>query len=244
MDTATDRLLRHFLGAVEPAVPLVALWAHGSLSTDDYRPGVSDLDLVAVVEEPVTMDQWRRIKALHRAIDLPLADRLHCSYMARQELADLSAEHVTWAHERVFRRPVTAVTRRELHTKALELYGPPPTDLLPPVSDAELAEHVRADLRDFWLVMTRGRRRWLRDIWVDLGTLTVARATVALRAGRLISKREALDVLHELGAPPALVADVRARRYGTPTPKLSRFRRAKQARAFIRTTITRTLATP
>ncbi|HEX4813116.1 MAG TPA: nucleotidyltransferase domain-containing protein [Nonomuraea sp.] len=242
MHAATDRLLRQFLDAVEPAVPLVALWAHGSLATDDYRPGLSDLDLVAVIEEPVTMEQWRRIKALHRALDLPLADRLHCSYMAREELADLSAEHVTWAHDRVFRRPVTAVTRRELHTKALELYGPPAPDLLPPVSDAELAAFVRADLRDFWLVMAQGRRRWLRDIWVDQGTLTVARASVTLRNGRLISKREALDVLHELGAPPTMVADVRARRYGTPSPKLSRFRRAKQARAFIRTTIARTLA--
>jgi hypothetical protein len=241
MHAATDRLLRHFLEAVEPAVPLVALWAHGSLATDDYQPGRSDLDLIAVVDEPVTMEQWRRIKALHRAIDLPLVDKLHCSYMPRQELADLTTEHVTWAHQRIFRRPVTAVTRRELHTKALELYGPPPAELLPPVPDAELAEFVRADLRDFWLVMTRGRRRWLRDVWVDLGTVTIARATVTLRDGRLISKREALDVLHELGAPPNVVADVRARRYGTSAPKLSRFRRARLARAFIRSTIVRTL---
>jgi hypothetical protein len=241
MHPATDRLLRHFLEEVEPTVPLVALWAHGSLATDDYQPGRSDLDLVAVVEEPVTMEQWRRIKGLHRAIDLPLADKLHCSYMARRELADLATEHVTWAHGRVLRRPVTAVTRRELHTKVLELYGPPPADLLPPVSDEELTEFVRTDLRDFWLDRTRGRRRWLRDIWVDLGMVTVARATVTLRDGRLISKREALDVLHELGAPPNVVADVRARRYGTPAPVLSRFRRAKLARAFIRNTITRTL---
>ncbi|MGP3964570.1 nucleotidyltransferase [Nonomuraea sp. 3N208] len=244
MHVATDRLLRHFHEAVEPAVPLVALWAHGSLATDDYQPGLSDLDLIAVVGEPITMEQWRRLKALHRAIDLPLADKLHCSYMARQELADLSAEHVTWAHERIFRRPVTAVTRRELHTKPLELHGPPPTGLLPQVSDAELAEFVRADLRDFWLDRTGGRRRWLHDIWVDLGMVTVARAVVTLRDGRLISKREALEVLHELGAPAIVVADVRARRYGTTAPPLSRFRRAKLARAFIRSTITRVLGSP
>ncbi|MCK2214872.1 nucleotidyltransferase domain-containing protein [Actinomadura sp. ATCC 31491] len=241
MHAATDRLLRHFLETVEPTVPLVALWAHGSLATDDYQPGRSDLDLIAVVAEPVTMEQWRRLKAAHRAIDLPLADKLHCSYLARQELADLAAEHVTWAHERIFRRPVTPVTRRELHTKALHLYGPPPAELLPPVSDAELAEFVRADLRDFWLVMTRGRRRWLRDVWVDLGTVTVARAAVTLADGRLISKREALDLLPGLGAPEIVVADVRARRYGTPRPGLSRFRRAKLARAFIRSAIRKIL---
>ncbi|QYC38258.1 Nucleotidyltransferase domain protein [Nonomuraea coxensis DSM 45129] len=242
MHVATDRLLSRFLEAVEPAVPLVALWAHGSLATDDYQPGRSDLDLVAIVDEPVTMGHWRRIKAVHRGLDLPLADRLHCSYIPRQELAEPSAEHVTWAHEEIFRRPVTPVTRRELHVKALELYGPSPAGLLPPVSDAELAEFVRTDLRDFWLVKTQGRRRWLHDVWVDLGTVTVARAAVTLADGRLITKREALDLLPGMGAPELVVADVTARRYGTPRPPLSRFRRAKLARAFIRPAIRKILA--
>ncbi|MFC4012734.1 nucleotidyltransferase domain-containing protein [Nonomuraea purpurea] len=242
MHAATDRLLRLYLESVEPAVPLVALWAHGSLAAGDYQPGRSDLDLIAIVDEPVTMEHWRRIKRVHRGIELPLADKLHCSYMARQELSDMSTEHVTWAHESIFRRTVTAVTRRELHQGALELFGPPPAELLPPVSDAELAGFVRADLRDFWLDRTRGRRRWLRDIWVDLGMVTVARATVTLRDGRLISKREALDVLAEMGAPENVVADVRARRYDTPAPVLSRFRRAKLARAFIRSAILKALA--
>ncbi|MFG1708325.1 nucleotidyltransferase domain-containing protein [Nonomuraea sp. M3C6] len=241
MHAATERLLRHFLEGVEPTVPLVALWAHGSLAAGDYQEGRSDLDLVAVIDTPVTMDHWRRIKALHRSIDLPLADKLHCSYMARQELVDLAAEHVTWAHSEIFRRTVTAVTRRELHAGARQLYGLPPAGLLPPVSDQELADFVRVDLRDFWLDKTQGRRRWLRDVWVDLGMLTVARATVTLREGRLISKREALDVLAELGAPEKVVADVRARRYGTPAPVLSRFRRGRLARAFIRSAIRKTL---
>ncbi|WP_345558586.1 nucleotidyltransferase domain-containing protein [Nonomuraea rosea] len=242
MHAATDHLLRHFLERVEPAVPLVALWAHGSLAAGDYRPGRSDLDLIAVLDAPVTMEQWRRIKAVHRGIDSPLAGRLHCSYMARQELADLGTEHVSWAHEQIFRRPVTAITRRELHEGALLLSGPPPAGLLPEVSDQELHDFVRTDLRDYWLEKTRGRRRWLRDVWVDLGMVTVARATVTLRDGRLISKLAALDVLAELGAPESVVADVRARRYDTPAPVLSRFRRGKLARAFIRSAIRKALS--
>ncbi|MEV0623093.1 nucleotidyltransferase domain-containing protein [Nonomuraea sp. NPDC050404] len=242
MHEATERLLQHFLEGVEPAVPLVALWAHGSLAAGDYQPGRSDLDLIAVLDRPPTMDHWRRIKAVHRRLREPPAELLHCSYMARQELDDHAAEHITWAHERIFRRPVTAVTRRELHDGARVLYGPPPAGLLPPVTDEELTRFVRTDLRDYWLLKAQGRRRWLQDVWVDLGMITVARATVTLREGRLISKREALDVLAELDAPEKVVADIRARRYGTPAPVLSRFRRARLARAFIRSAIRRALA--
>ena len=46
-----------------------------------------------------------------------------------------------------------------------------------------------------------------------------ARATAPLRDGRLLSKREALELLPELGAPVEVVEDIRERRYGrTPTP--------------------------
>ncbi|MEU8358241.1 nucleotidyltransferase domain-containing protein [Nonomuraea sp. NPDC048882] len=242
MHAATERLLKDFQEGVESAVPLVALWAHGSLAGGDYQPGRSDLDLIAITDTPATMEHWRRIKAVHRRLRLPLAEHLHCSYMARQELDDLSAEHITWAFGEIFRRPVTAVTRRELHEGARVLYGPPPDGLLPPVSDEELTRFIRTDLRDFWLVKAQQRRRWLKDIWVDLGMLTVARATVTLREGRLISKREAFDVLAELGAPETVVADIRARRYGTQRPVLSRFRRARLARAFVRSAIRRALA--
>lgn len=239
MHAAAERLLGVFQERVAPAVPLVALWARGSLTTGDYRPGRSDLDLVAVLDAPMTMEHWRRVKALHRGLGLPQADRLHCAYLARQELDDPAAEHVTWAHGHIFRRPLTPVARRELHDRALVLHGPPPAGLLPPVSDAELTRFVRTDLRDYWLVKAQARRRWLQDVWVDLGLLTVARAAVTLRDGRLISKREALDVLTELGAPATVVADIRARRYGSPAPVLSRFRRGRLARAFVRSAIGR-----
>ncbi|MFI6535628.1 nucleotidyltransferase domain-containing protein [Nonomuraea sp. NPDC050547] len=236
MHTETDLLLTRFLGEIRQEVPLLALWAHGSLGAGDYQPGRSDLDLIAVVESPVT--DPTRLEEIHG--DFP--ELLHCSYIVRDELPDLTARHLTAAHGELFHRPVTAVTRRELHSSPVELYGAAVPDLLPEVSDAELHAFIRADLADFWLLKTDGFKRWLQDIWVDLGLITVARATVTLRDNRLITKREAFDVLAELGAPERVVADVRARRYGSPGPKLGRARRAMLARSFIRATIHRTLA--
>jgi hypothetical protein len=115
-------------------------------------------------------------------------------------------------------RPVTPVTRRELHDFGLVLYGQPPAALLPAVTDEQLANFVVKDLVNFWRPALDHPERWLRDIWVDLGLLTLARALVTLRTGRLITKAEALDVLTNQGAPAEVVDDIRQRRYGDPRP--------------------------
>jgi hypothetical protein len=75
------------------------------------------------------------------------------------------------------------------------------------------------------------------------GLLTFARASVTLREGRLITKREALGVLPGLGAPPAVVRDIRQRRYENPPPASERWRaeRGYQARTFLRAAISQLL---
>jgi hypothetical protein len=101
------------------------------------------------------------------------------------------------------------VTRRELHDFGLVLYGETPAALRPPVIGEQLAEFVVQDLEGFWLPSLDHPERWDRDIWVDLGPLTLARAGVTLRDGKLISKAKALCVLAELGAPAEVVEDIR-----------------------------------
>ncbi|CAM5248936.1 Polymerase nucleotidyl transferase domain-containing protein OS=Streptomyces albaduncus OX=68172 GN=FHS32_003583 PE=4 SV=1 [Streptomyces griseoloalbus] len=76
------------------------------------------------------------------------------------------------------------------------------------------AAYVVRDQRDYWRPHVDRADLWTRDIWVDLGLVTFACATVTVREGRLISKREALELLPGLGAPEEVVADVSARRYG------------------------------
>ncbi|MFF8911952.1 nucleotidyltransferase domain-containing protein [Streptomyces sp. NPDC015032] len=244
----TRLLLDRFIADAGRAVPLEAVWAHGSLALGDYRPGRSDLDLVTLVETPVSDHQKRQLSLVHRALirDVPMAAKLHCSYVVRSQLPDAGRDHVTWAHGRLFERPVTPVSRRELSTGGLSLFGPEPAGLVAEVSDRELAEFIRGDLRSYWYPASAKPVRWLRDIWVDLGLLTLARASVTLRDGRLITKGQALEVLAaELGAPAEVVGDIRHRRYGADPRPASlpwRIRRGRLARVFVRAGIERTLS--
>ncbi|MFB6675705.1 nucleotidyltransferase domain-containing protein [Streptomyces sp. NPDC056390] len=214
---ATSDLLDRFLTGLREALPTpFSLWAHGSLAGGDYQEGRSDLDLVAVVPHPLRPDEQTRLTTLHERIDaeLPLAARLHCSYMPQGDLDDPDRTHFTWAHQEAYARTVTPITRRELHTFGLVLHGDPIAGTLPPMDDRTLREYILADLAGYWRPRTGRPELWLENIWVDLGLMVLARATVTLRDGTLISKAEALAVLTELGAPADVVADLERRRYG------------------------------
>ncbi|WP_328772445.1 nucleotidyltransferase domain-containing protein [Streptomyces sp. NBC_00286] len=233
---ATDRLLDRFLTELRDLAP-VAVWAHGSLGGGDYQEGRSDLDLVAVLDDPITPSTVWRVARLHaRLRNEALVAKLHCSYLTPGTADGAGRRHLTWAHEELFKRPVTPVTRRELHAFGLVLHGEAPAALLPPVPDGELSAFVVRDQRDYWRREVDRVGNWTQDIWVDLGLVTYARAAVTLKDGRLITKREALELLPGLSAPVEVVEDIRRRRYegdgATPSEEWT-VRRAELTRAYL-----------
>jgi len=234
-----------FAAGIGGTAPVSALWAHGSLALGDFQPGRSDLDLIALTEAPPGRGQEQSLRRVHQELqrEMPLAEKLHCSYVARAEAGDPGRSHLTWAHGELLRRVVSPVSRRELHQGGLALLGPAPAAVIPAVTDSELADYIRGDLAGYWYPNAGQAGLWLRGTWVDLGLLTFARASVTLREGRLITKREALGVLPGLGAPPAVVRDIYRRRYENPPPASERWRaeRGHQARTFLRAAISQLL---
>jgi hypothetical protein len=67
----------------------------GSLATGDYVPGVSDLDLVALVDGPVDADRQATLLAVHRDLDEGAAFGLDlgCVYVEAVKLSDVSVRH-------------------------------------------------------------------------------------------------------------------------------------------------------
>ncbi|BFO20519.1 nucleotidyltransferase domain-containing protein [Streptomyces sp. KM77-8] len=242
----TDALLDSFLTGLAPLAP-VAVWAHGSLAGGDYQEGRSDLDLIVVLDHPVTPRTVWRFALLHaRLRNEPLADRLHCTCL---DTADRGGRRAAPPH--LGARAALRAAGHPGHPRRAAHLRPGPARGAArgrPAAGAggELAAFVVRDQREFWRRAVDRAAHWTQDVWVDLGLLTFARATVTLREGRLISKREALDALPGLGAPGEVVEDIRRRRYDDPVPPAEEWiaRRARLTRDYLGPAIDALVADP
>ncbi|MGK5684120.1 nucleotidyltransferase domain-containing protein [Actinoplanes sp. URMC 104] len=190
-----------------------ALHVAGSLATGDYRPGVSDLDLVALAQGPVGEQRTAELTAVHRSIDAGPGRGLDlgCVYVDAARIGDAGAEHPTWTHGRLVQRILSGITRAELVRHGYAVFGPEPREVLPPMDDAAVREAARAELTGYWAWAARRPWLWWDPVLADLGLTSMARGRHALRTGALLTKTEAVEQAY---APAWLRAQLRARRQG------------------------------
>lgn len=185
----------------------------GSVATGDYRPGVSDLDLVAVVGGPVDEARQATLTALHRRLDEGSGRGLNlgCVYVDHALLLEPLVRHPTWTHGSMVQRTLSGITRAELVLHGYAIFGRPPAALLPPMSEDEVREAGRAELTGYWTWAARRPRLWLDPVMADLGLTSMARGRHTLATGTLLSKTDAIERAH---APGWLIEQLRARRGG------------------------------
>jgi len=233
--------------AVPPAVTALAarlaelawvsdLWVAGSVATGDYEPGVSDLDLVAVVDGPVDAAREAVLVDLHRSLDLGSAAGadLGCVYVDAERLPEPAALHPTWTHGVLVQRILSGVTRAELGRHGFAVLGRPPSDVLPPITDDDVRAAARAEVCGYWAWASRRPWMWLSPVIADLGLTSMARGRYAVRHGQLLTKSGAIE---EARAPDWLIQQLRARRRGerVVSPRLrTGFIAWRDARATVR----------
>jgi hypothetical protein len=185
----------------------------GSLATGDYVPGVSDLDLVALVDGPVDDGRRAALVALHHSLDAGPAAGLDlgCVYVDAGRCADVTAEHPTWTHGRLVQRVLSGITRAELVRHGFALFGRTPREVLPPMSVDDIRQAARAELTGYWAWAARRPLMWLSPVIADLGLTSMARGRYALRTGSLLTKSAAAQ---QADAPAWLIDQMRARRRG------------------------------
>jgi hypothetical protein len=180
----------------------------GSLATGDYFPGVSDLDLVALTDGPVSAHQ---VTEVHRRFD-PL---LGCVYVDTARLTDPDVPHPTWTHGHLVQRILSRVNRAELARHGYAVFGRPPQEVFPPVSADDIRAAAHAELTGYWAWAARRPWIWRNPVMVDLGLTSMARGRHSVRTGELLTKSQAIEQAH---APTWLIDQLRARRRGEPVP--------------------------
>lgn len=244
-ESRVARALADLVAQLPDIVPIVGLYAAGSLGTPDFEPERSDVDLVAVLEKAPDEEELKALTSMHRALarQSPVGARLHCLYAARPDLENTHREWPYWAAGKMRTKPLSAITRIELHDHGVVVAGEPIAGRIPYVTPEELVDAVRSELVRVWLPASRRRLRWYDDAWVDLGLTSLARARAAMTDGELLSKTQAVARLGEFGVPEWLRQDVLARRRGWAREHGLRFRmrRAKVAREVVHTGVERLL---
>ncbi|MBB2946770.1 hypothetical protein FB565_006538 [Actinoplanes lutulentus] len=214
----------------------------GSLATGDYRPGVSDLDLVAITDGPVTPERQKLLIDLHRRLDAGPASglQLGCVYVPESQLADPAATHPTWTHGQLVQRILSGITRAELVRHGFAVHGREPGDLLPAFTHHDVRVAAHAELTGYWSWAARRPWIWLDPVIADLGLTSMARGRHALSTGDLLTKSRAIE---QSAAPPWLKAQLRARRSGSST-RSPRLRTAWQSWRDARQTVKAARAHP
>jgi len=230
--------LSRFRDGLLAVVELRGLYLYGSLTTGDFSPASSDIDVLAVTDRRPDAAVLDQLSALH--LELARAGgvyaRLNCLYVPDGTLDDPEMLHPYWYGDRFTQWQVKVMTMAELGHSGQALHGPWPPLGLPDVSISQVRACVRDELTGYWRPLTHRPRIWLQDRWVDFALVTLARSAAVMHDGALITKSQAVTKLGEFGVPPSLAGEIRRRRAGeavrlTAMRRLIRAVRARQIMA-------------
>jgi len=218
---------------------VMGVYVYGSLMTGDYSPAASDIDVVVLMHREPDQAATRELTELHTALagtGGPVS-QLHCLYVAADTGSDPERLCTYWFGDQMTQWQMKLLTRAELATAGVALHGPWPPPGLEPVPLAGLQAAVYEEATGYWHQISRQRRLWLRDTWIDHALVVLPRAEALLTSGEMITKGEAISRLVAFGVPSSLAEEIRCRRDGRPVRvsppgrlvRAARARRAMQA---------------
>jgi len=195
-----NRLLERFLSDIRHIFQerLVGLYLYGSLTTGDFDPDCSDIDLLTVTASQITSLEFESLRGMH--IDFARnnsewEDRIDVVYLPVAALRTF----------RSWKSPIVISPGEPFHVRegealkdwlqnwyvvresGLALFGPPPKTIIPPITKEEFVEAVQR-----YAAEVSERVRHERDRKSHAyAILTVCRALHAVRTGKQASKRQA-----------------------------------------------------
>jgi hypothetical protein len=237
-------LLDHLRDGLLARGDLVGLYLYGSLTTGDFSPARSDIDVVVMVQREPDKAAISDLRQLHTSLAGSgggAAGRLHCLYIPIETAADPAPLRTYWYGDRMTQWQLKVMTQAELMAVGLALSGPWPPPGLRPVPTPAIQAAVHEEITGYWRRIARQRRCWWQDSWVVFGLTVLPRAEAVLTTGDLITKSEAISRLVALGIPAPLAQQIRRHRDGEAVPLsvVQRFRRARLVRQVMRREVQR-----
>jgi predicted nucleotidyltransferase len=182
---------------------LVGLYLYGSIVSGDFIAGISDLDLLVVTRRDVTLADLESLEAMHASIvrDQPeWDDRIEVAYLSAGGLSSFKEQ----------RSPLGIISPGEplhlidagsdwmmnwylIRTGGVAIFGPPVTDVIPPIAPEEYLEAVREHLSsaDEWIARATSRKPG------SYAVLTAARGHYTLTHGEHASKAKTAGWMKE-----------------------------------------------
>ncbi len=168
---------------------LVGVYLGGSLSLGDFCEASSDVDFLVVTRAPLSTEEVQALEWLHRALlqSYPYASRLEGDYAPQSFLIpEGTIAPVPGCKRGVFLPNVgqimlSADNIRNMREQGLAFYGPPPAEVLPPVT----AGHVRTAVREM-LMEESGQSDTPEQ--AAQAVLNLLRSALALETGMPASK--------------------------------------------------------
>lgn len=174
---------------------LVGVYVYGSIAYGAFRPGVSDVDVAVVHRAQLTQPQRQRLEGLHRWLPRrhPSAGRLDVSYAPLRLIGAYGDATLAGFRDGRFRPygggDVNPLMWHTLHTRGIAVIGPPPTQVVPPVSREALAANMRQNLT--FLARRMPRYTLGGTEHLVFGVLTLCRVLYTLHTQEVASKEAA-----------------------------------------------------
>lgn len=182
---------------------VVAIYVYGSLVMDDFVPHTSDIDFIVIVDT-LTREEGRCLEKLHERLARThvYGGILEGDYIPLSHLSPGGGIKTHYGYEKIFDyevpgdmiSPDTLVTIIE---KSITVYGPPPADIIPPVTREDLNQYMVNLLQEYADEYEEGRERNLDPRGIASDVLNMYRSLHAHIAGTIISKSEAASTALE-----------------------------------------------
>jgi hypothetical protein len=196
---AVNTLLRRLAAEIQLILEPTGLYLYGSLTTGDFDPKNSDVDLMVAAASEVSNQQFGRLQQMHNNVvrDNPeWFDRIEVAYVSletlrtpwssRDRIAIISPGEPFDFKEAGKQWLVNWYTVRQT---GLTLFGSAPETIIAPISQAEFVKLIRehADKWGDWVHQEWARKRKGQAYAI----LSMCRALYTHRHGEQVSKRQA-----------------------------------------------------